>query len=580
MTAIPRPEHPRPQFVRDTWINLNGSDWTFRFDHGRSGHEAGWQHSTGFADRITVPFCPESELSGVGHTDFILGMWYHRALAIPADWAGQRVLLHFGAADYEAEVYVDGRSVGLHFGGTVGFACDITDRVEAGRTHHLVVRVWDDTRHNAQPGGKQCPNLKSRGCHYTRTTGIWQTVWLEALHPHGLGSVRTTPDVDGARLVFTPRTHASKHGLRFRATIADGPSVTAPLSDGVPVALDLPGPRLWSPDDPHLYRLTFDVLDGGSVIDTVQSYAGLRKVHVEGNRVYLNNKPIFQRLVLDQGFYPDGIWTAPTDDALRRDIEMSMAAGFNGARLHQKVFEERFHYWADTLGYLTWGESSSWGIKAWDDKGMRHFMPEWEAVVERDVNHPSIIAWTPLNESWHDNSAAHRRGVIDLYDRTKALDPTRPVNTTSGGNWYRHDLTTIHDYCQDPTEFAGHLEPPYARGNHTNSTWAVDHGLIAGPLLMDEYGGIKWFPRDQDSADRAKSWGYGNAPKSEEEFFTRLRGLTRALVENDDWSGYCYTQLTDVEQEQNGVYFYDRSNKFDVSKFHAIFSMKPGWSAY
>jgi len=493
-------------------------------------------------------------------------------------------VLHFGGVDYESEIYVDGQTVNLHFGGTVGFACDLTDHVTPGQTHHLVVRVWDDTRHNAQPGGKQCPGLESRGCYYTRTTGIWQTVWLEAADPHGLRSVRITPDVDGSRFVFTPRTFASKAGLTFRASVQGegdaGPSVEAPLADGVPVSLELPDARLWSPDDPHLYGLRFEVLDGGTVIDTVHSYAGLRKVHIEGNRVMLNNRPIFQRLVLDQGFYPDGIWTAPTDAALRRDIELSMAAGFNGARLHQKVFEERFHYWADTLGYLTWGESSSWGIKVWDDPGMRNFMPEWEAIVERDVNHPSIIAWTPLNESWHNESAAHRRGVVELYERTKALDPTRPVNTVSGGNWYRHDLTTIHNYSQDPRDFAAAVAEHRVEGNHVNGGWATAQGLIAGPLLMDEFGGIKWFPQDQATTDRKQSWCYGEPPKTEDAFFRRLEGLTRALVEHHDWSGYCYTQLTDVEQEQNGVYFYDRSDKFDVSKFHVIFSLKPGWSAY
>ncbi len=585
---IPRPEHPRPQFQRDTWINLNGQ-WTFAFDHGQSGHQADWQLSTGFDRPITVPFSPESSCSGVGYTDFIRAMWYHRTVTVPDAWKDSRVLLHFGAVDYEAEVYLDGKSVGLHFGGTVGFACDLTGRIRPGQEHHLVVRVWDDTRSGKQPGGKQCPHRQSRGCHYTRTTGIWQTVWLEAVHPLGLAGVDITPDVDGSRFIITPRTRATCDGLVLQVQLGDrvdDEPFHAPLVDGVPVVVEVDDPRLWSPDDPHLYNLTLRVLDGNATydqeveIDTVRTYAGLRKVHIEGDRIFLNNKPIFLRLVLDQGFYPDGIWTAPTDAALRQDIELSLAAGFNGARLHQKVFEERFHYWADKLGYLTWGESSSWGVNAWDAEGMRNFIPEWEAVVQRDRNHPSIIAWTPLNESWHNDNTAHRRTVIELYERTRAMDPTRPVNTTSGGNWYRHDITTLHNYHQDPHEFAEQLASLHVHGKQHNRDAAVAAGLFRGPLVMDEYGGIKWNPAEADGPDRSSSWGYGHTPQTIEAFHERLAGLTRAIVENHAWSGYCYTQLTDVEQEQNGIYFYDRSAKFDMAKVHAVFADKPAWSAY
>ena len=358
MNNLPRPEYPRPQFERATWQNLNG-EWSYTFDFGKSGMDLGRElfRSHGFPNRIIVPFCPESKLSGVQHTDFIEALWYHRELQVPGDWMGKRVLLHFGAVDYESEVFIDGKSVGLHFGGVSAFTWDITQFVKPGSPHHLVVRVADELRSGRQqPCGKQSSQFKSAVCHYTRTTGIWQTVWLEAVDPGGLRDVQIIPDLDGGRLIFVPAFQTESQGRRFKVTASTGETVTAPAVGGVPVSLPLRELRPWSPASPYLYDLEFSVIDkGGRELDQVHSYAGLRKIHIEGNRVFLNNEPIYQRLVLDQGFYPDGIWTAPTDAALRRDIELSQQAGFNGARLHQKVFEPRFHYWADRLGYLTWG---------------------------------------------------------------------------------------------------------------------------------------------------------------------------------------------------------------------------------
>jgi len=460
---IPRPEYPRPQFRREPWRNLNGP-WTYTFDFGKSGAQRGFATSPGFEGAITVPFCPESPLSGVNYKDFIETMWYQRALEIPAEWAGKRVILHFGAVDYESEVFIDGQSVGRHWGGTVSFNHDVTAYVTPGEAHNLVVCVRDDVRSGQQPGGKQCPDFKSRGCHYTRTTGIWQTVWLEAVAECGLRDVQITPDVDNARFIVTPRFYALKNGLRFRATLKDGEAVVSQAesvaANGIPCVLPVDAPRLWSPDDPFLYDLTFEVLDGETVIDTVQSYAGLRKIHIEGNRVFLNNEPLYLRLVLDQGFYPDGIWTAPTDAALKRDIELALAAGFNGARLHQKVFEERFHYWADRLGYLTWGESSSWGIDVKDVVSARNFLAEWREIVVRDRNHPSIIAWTPFNET-HDtgDTRQHYRLHSDAAQLTRDLDPTRPVNDASGYVHVDTDLWTVHTYQQDPNILRDQLKP-------------------------------------------------------------------------------------------------------------------------
>jgi len=335
---------------------------------------------------------------------------------------------------------------------------------------------------------------------------------------------------------------------------------------------------LWAPEHPFLYDLVLEVSVAGTVVDAVRSYFGMRKVHVEGNRVFLNNEPLYQRLVLDQGFYPDGIWTAPNDDALKRDIELSLAAGFNGARLHQKVFEERFHYWADRLGYLTWGESASWGLDAADPQGCFNFVSEWREIVRRDSNHPSIIAWTPMNETFTQEARGRYsiRLQRELYALTHDLDPTRLVNDASGYIHAVTDLWTVHNYTQDGTALAAQLTPDPEKGVWRNFP-EREVPYTGQPYLVDEFGGIKWIPESRRPfADN--SWGYGEGPKSLEEFYARLEEQVAALLAQEHVSGYCYTQLTDVEQEQNGIYNYDRTTKFDMKRIAALFGRKPsGW---
>jgi hypothetical protein len=300
----------------------------------------------------------------------------------------------------------------------------------------------------------------------------------------------------------------------------------------------------------------------------------MRKIHIEGDRLFLNNAEIYLRLVLDQGFYPAGIWTAPSDAALRRDIELSMQAGFNGARLHQKIFEERFHYWADRLGYLTWGEASSWGSDPNDPASARLFLSEWQEIVVRDRNHPSIIAWTPLNETGDmRNAQQHRRFHRDLYALCKDLDPTRPVNDASGYIHARTDLWTVHNYEQDPVKFGEQLTLAPDKGVWRDARFR-EADYEGQPYLVDEFGGIKWIPPDR-RAFADNSWGYGGAPQTIEEFYSRLQGQVDALLSLDHIRGYCYTQLTDVEQEQNGVYNYDRTAKFDRRRISAIFGRNP-----
>jgi len=580
---VPRREHPRPQFRREDWINLNGR-WSFALDAGKSGRQRGWPASAGFDREILVPFCPESRLSGVEHTDFIECMWYQRAIDVPADWAGRRALLHFGAVDYHCEVFLDGQLAGRHWGGSSSFALDVTRLVRPGETHSLVVHVRDDVRSGRQPRGKQCPDFASRGCVYTRTTGIWQTVWLEAVAPNGLAGVHILPDLDDGRIVLLPTFREVKAGLTFRATLTEGDAPVAQASvaaaNAASLALKPKDPKRWSPDSPFLYDLLLEVLDGdGQVLDTVSSYAGLRKVHVEDGRVLLNNEPFRLRLVLDQGFYPDGIWTAPSDEALRRDIELSMAAGFNGARLHQKVFEERFHTWADRLGYLTWGESASWGLTLGDGDAAaasaRNFLGEWREIVVRDRNHPSIIAWSPFNETRGGaEQPGHGRLHVEAYELTRALDPTRPVNDSSGYVHVRTDLWTVHSYEQDPAKLTGKLTPDDDGGVFRNVP-DVEAPYEGQPYLVDEFGGIKWVPPERQPHSEI-SWGYGQGPGTLEEFYERLAGLVAALDGLDHVCGWCYTQLTDVEQEQNGVYNYDRTAKFDMERIARIFRGEKG----
>ncbi|MBD3242673.1 MAG: beta-glucuronidase, partial [Chitinivibrionales bacterium] len=487
-------------------------------------------------------------------------------------------LLHFGGVDYEAEVYVDGQLAGRHYGGTVSFQVDITRFVRAGATHNLVVHVRDLVRSGLQPLGKQSNQYGSAGCHYTRTTGIWQTVWLEAVDGRGLADIQIVPDLDGRRFVLTPSFHSLGRGNSLRVQVMDGgrcvAETQAAAADGVPIAVDVPDVKKWSPATPFLYDMTLEVIDSdGAVLDSVSSYAGMRKISVEGNRVLLNDEPVYLRLVLDQGFYPDGIWTAPSDEALRRDIELSQQAGFNGARLHQKVFEERFHYWADKLGYLTWGESASWGCDTENGAAIRNFLTEWRQIVVRDRNHPSIIAWSPFNETHPRRRELHDRTIIDAYELTRTLDPTRPINDTSGYHHQRTDLWTVHTYNQDPSKLTETLRPTDGAvfRNYPDKECAYE----GQPYIVDEFGGIKWIPEDRRPfADN--SWGYGNAPKTEEEFYTRLAGLVQAILGQKHICGYCYTQLTDVEQEQNGVYNYDRSAKFDMARVREIFGATPG----
>jgi len=582
-SSIPRPEHPKPQFRRDAWINLNGQ-WDFAMDPEVVGIEQNWQNNPSRFDKeITVPFCVESKLSGIGHTDFVKAVWYHRTFTRPSDWRGKRVFLHFAGVDYECRAWVNSKPVGRHYGGTVSFTFEVTDALKEGK-NDLVVYAFDDVQSDVQPSGKQSTRLESYGVFYTRVTGVWQTVWLEARPQQFLESVHIVPDLDGRRFVVTPKVDGYRQGMEFRATLLTSSSrkvasASCSATSGNYVVLSVRNPRAWCPGDPYLYELRLELLDDSKVVDSVDSYAGLRKFHIEGNRFYLNNKSIFLRFVLDQGFYPDGIWTAPSDAALRADIEMSMAAGFNGARLHQKAFEERFHYWADKLGYLTWGEFSDWGgsHSFGNPQGVLNLEREWRDVVMRDRNHPSIIAWTPLNETRGaaaNNYEAYARSVRSLVATTRALDPTRPINDASGYVHVETDIFTVHDYDQNIETFRDR----YAAVSPDSAEKAfvrfpeVSVPYRGQPYVVDEYGGTFWteeYTNQPEKVGKGRgNWGYG---KTQEQVEDQIKALTDILLNHPQIAGYTYTQLTDVEQEVNGVYTYDRKPKFNVRRLKGIF---------
>jgi beta-galactosidase/beta-glucuronidase len=591
MGAQPRAEYPRPQFERQDWVNLNG-EWSYIFDFGKSGKERNYQSSKGFDKKITVPFPPESKLSGVEFTDFIENMWYQRAITIPASWSEKNVYINFGAVDYACELFIDGTFVDRHSGGSSSFGFDLTPFVEAGKTYNIVLNVTDDLRGHLQTGGKQHSHYASGGCSYTRTTGIWQTVWLEAVSPFGLRSAQIIPDLDQELVEIHPLFIRESHNATLKVTLKDGNKVISQknirANNTSAIFLPVPKPKTWSPESPFLYDLTFEVIDAQKkTIDKVESYVGIRKISIDGQKLLLNNQPYFQRLVLDQGFYPDGIWTAPSDEALKNDILLSKAAGFNGARLHQKVFEERFHYWADKLGYITWGEEASWEMNVNNPEAQRNYIAEWTEIILRDRNYPSIVAWTPFNEVWDSRYVEFPRLMNDLYKLTKGLDPTRLFIGSSGGKHFACDVYTAHNYQGDPATLKEQLTPK--DGNY-NITWYGGPGnwdensnspdkhheylLYDGkiPYCLDEFGGIGW-TKDQDKAGASEEgWGYGDRPKSKEELYNRLEGLVDAILSIDYIWGYCYTQLTDVEQERNGVYYYDRTSKFDMERINKIFS--------
>lgn len=581
--SVPRPEYPRPQFVRTDWLSLNG-EWEFAFgDGGQTTIPSEWEMSS----HIIVPFAPEALLSGIGETKAIPSVRYRRYVDLPPSWAGRRVLLHFGAVDHDAIVFIDDAIVGKHRGGFTSFTLDVTDELRGRSRFMLSVLAFDDLN-EVQARGKQSQLPDNYEAFYTRTTGIWQSVWAEpvsdtyirdaAVTPHLLDRCFTV-ELDITRPASPALIHA-EIALRDGTVLA---SETVPVTQQVvpQLRLELPDRYVypWGPNNPYLYQTRFQLVQDGEVLDDVSGYAGLRSVAVDGRRVLLNGEPVFQRLVLDQGYWPDGIMTAPSDAALVADIENALEAGFNGARLHQKVFEERFLFHADRLGYLVWAEFGDWGanrdLAEGDQQPTVSFVTQWLEEIVRDFSHPSIIGWCPLNET--REPITDRLTILDdvtraMFLATKAIDPTRPVIDASG---YSHrvtqaDIYDAHNYEQDPTVFRAQLGglvtgQPFINRAPDGKAWSVPYQ--GQPYFISEFGGIWW---SGDGAPGPNSWGYGIPPQTQEEWIDRFRGLVDVLLDDPGMFGYCFTQLTDVFQEKNGVFDFYRNPKFDLSLLRAI----------
>ncbi len=552
--SIPRPEFPDPQFERANWINLNGK-WEFEIDKSNSGKARKLYEKETFDTEIMVPFCPESKLSGIGDTDFLVSVWYKKEIEVKE--TEELVILHIGACDYCTTLYVNGKEVGMHKGGYTPAVFDITEYVTAGK-NTVVINAYDDNRTGVQPMGKQSDRYASWGCSYTRITGIWQSVWLEYVPQTHIKSFKIYPDSKNGKV--TIRSLVSGKAALTVTAYFEGREMAKKTvwscGSNADVTLELAETHVWEVGNGRLYDL---VLEYGK--DTVKSYFGLRNVALDGMKFMLNDKCVFQRTVLDQGYYPDGLYTAPTEEAMIKDIELSLAAGFNGARLHHKVFEPRFLYHCDKMGYIVWGEFPHTSCSLDDYATIPTILRECEEMIERDFNHPAIIGWIPYNESYF----GQKDDVIDsVYRAVKLIDNTRPCIDISGFYHVRTDIFDVHDYTQDVQLFASNLDRFEKEGCIPEQQWK-NQTYRGEPVYISEYGGIKWVKDDDGHA-----WGYGNAPKTEEEFIERYKGLTEAILKNSKIMGFCYTQLYDIEQERNGLYTYEREPKFDMSIFKEI----------
>ncbi|MGQ9683544.1 MAG: glycoside hydrolase family 2 protein [Anaerolineae bacterium] len=589
MINIPRPEYPRPQFVRQEWLNLNGP-WGFAFDDDDIGLQAGWSepehHLTG---EIVVPFPFEARASGIGDTAPHRVVWYRREFAVPAEWAGRRVRLHFGAVDYETMVWVNGQLQGVHRGGYTAFAFDITATLRPG-LNTVTVRVLDELIPD-QPRGKQALTPQSYGIWYTRCTGIWRTVWLEPVADGCLEEWQIEPDWERGEVDIRVRTQRWET-LALQVQVHGAGRLVAEASAWVHgargrVRLALDPWRPWSPDDPQLYDLSLTLRHPGSeaVLDRVEGYFGLRRVGIRDGWVTINGEPYYQKLALDQSYWADGLYTAPSDDANRGDVEWLRRPGFNGVRKHQVSSDPRFLYWADRLGLLVWQDmpGQTVSIKGLPDTRVRgqaeaNLLREWAELMRECLGHPSIIAWVPFNETWGiggiSRDAATRAYLQDVVRLTRNLDPTRLVVDNDGWEHGEEtDILAIHDYATTGAELREHLAA-WVRPGWERTAQRYPLAILPGsrylgqPLALSEYGGIGLVPEGHGVPENR--WGYGNLEPNEAAFLARYRGLQEALAAEPRVTGYCYTQLTDTEQEVNGLLTVHRAPKVDPAAVKAL----------
>jgi hypothetical protein len=573
--------YPRPQLERPNWLSLNGR-WNFLFDDDRQFMRPGDIREWPLA--ITVPFPPESKASGVHDTRFHSACWYQRDFHLKPD--GGRVLLHFGAVDYRAEVWVNGQLAVTHEGGHTPFSADITLALNPTGEQVVSVQVEDDPHDLAKPRGKQDWQLEPHLMWYPRTTGIWQTVWVERVARTYIDKIRWTPNMEGFEIGFSAIVRGDpaedltvemslRHGQRLLARdtyqVIDGEaSRRIVVSD--PGIDDSRNELLWSPERPTLLDASIRLKQGERVLDEIKSYTALRSVNLLRDRFMLNGRPYILRLVLDQGYWPDTLLAAPSDEALRRDVELAKAMGFNGVRKHQKIEDPRYLYWADKLGLLVWEEMPS--AYRFTELAIRRLVREWTEAIDRDYSHPCIVVWVPFNESWGvpdlPSTKAHRNAVEALYHLTKTLDPTRPVVGNDGWESSATDIIGIHDYDAN-TE---HMRARY--GDEVKREELFDRRRPGGriltldgyphrgqPIVLTEFGGIAYAKCPQPGV--TQTWGY-SAAQSEAEFYERYNALMHLVNHTALFSGFCYTQFADTFQEANGLLCADRTPKIALER--------------
>jgi beta-galactosidase/beta-glucuronidase len=579
--------YPRPQLRRSSWISLDGP-WRFAFDGAGAWRSPAdveaWTHN------IEVPYAPECARSGIGDQGFHRAVWYEREFEVDAKLlaGGRRLVLHFGAVDYRARVWVNGVPVAEHEGGHTPFNADITFALSPEGPQCLTVWAEDDPQDLEKPRGKQDWRLHPHSIWYPRTTGIWQTVWMESVPETSIGALRWTPSVERWEIAFSAFTRGPSHeDLRISIKLGCGSRLLADdtyaliggevhrrmsLSD--PGIDDYRNELLWSPERPTLLDAEVKLLRGSEVIDEIQSYTALRSISVQREKLLLNGRPYTMRLVLDQGYWPDTFMTAPSERALREDVVLAKSMGFNGVRKHQKLEDPRYLYWADVLGLLVWDEMPS--AYRFTTRSINRLMREWTEAIERDMSHPCVVIWVPFNESWGvpelSTTPAPRDAVAAFYHLTRTLDPSRLVVGNDGWESSATDIIGIHDYDCDPGHMHLRYGPEVTPKEVVDSRWTAGRLLTLDgfphrgqPICLTEFGGVAYIP-GQEYGD--KSWGYSRA-RTPEEFEQMVCGVIEAARTTGMFSGFCYTQFTDTFQEVNGLLSADRVPKIPLERIAA-----------
>ncbi len=597
-------DYPRPQFVRDNWVNLNGT-WDFGFDDANQGEKEKWYEKFPGELKIEVPFTYETKLSGIQDERRHDNIWYHKTITVDASkLTDNRLLIHFEGSDFHTKLWVNGAYAGDHKGGYARFSFDITELVKDGE-NELTVKV-EDSFDTQQPRGKQRWIDENFGCWYVQTTGIWKTVWTEYVPDIRLDYVKMTPNLHDMALeieyqIDAPESAMAGENLMVVATVTFGDiliskTMTVMTSDHTKTKIDVFhktngqancsmewGVRTWSPESPDLYDITFEVVSDGKILDTVGSYFAMREIRIDGSNILLNGHPLYQRLILDQGYWKDSHLTPPSEEALIEDIDKIHALGYNGLRKHQKIEDERFLYWCDVKGMLVWSEMAA--AYEYSDKAVEEFTREWTEIVRQNYNHPCIITWTPVNESWGvsqvETDPMQQHFTEMLYHLTKSMDRYRPVIVNDGWEHTVSDIITLHDYEEvGETFYKRYMEFKEqiltTEVYHSSSKSALANGFAykGQPIIISEYGGIAF--NNDDSG-----WGYGNKVNTKEDFIRRFDEITTAVKEVPYCCGFCYTQVSDVQQEINGLMDMERNFKVDPAVIKEINERKVGyWRSY